>query len=223
MSAADDRRPLELTDRDWEALERFRSPGPERVALSLVAGAPLEGDVPETDLERALFRVGLRKVLSIAQACSASVMAHDETLWESWITGVTHVPEHAWRRMHGHEASTRRLGVTAEHAARLIEEGLRMEAHPGIVFKDGPAGRRPAIADGPDVWEVIKFIREVDERGPAALEAAAEMLNLDPRQVNAAISYYGDHKEEIDDWISRADEVSEHAEKAWLAQQELIS
>jgi len=221
MSTAEDRKPLELTDRDWEELEPFRSPGPERAALSLVAGTALEGDVPETELQRAVFRVGLSEVLSVARLCTANPAACDQSVLD-WVAHMTH-----WRyepsRWHVHRSSLRQPGVTAEHAARLVEEGLRMEAHPGIIFKDGPAGRRPAIADGPDVWEVIKFIRDVEKRGPAALEAAAEMLNLDPRQVNAAVSYYGDYNEEIDDWITRAEETSERAEKAWLAQQELIS
>jgi hypothetical protein len=42
-------------------------------------------------------------------------------------------------RLHRGEAKSR----TAE---RLIDEGLRMEDHPGIVFRDGPAGRRAALA-----------------------------------------------------------------------------
>src|SRR5262249_54690019 len=58
-------------------------------------------------------------------------------------------------------------------AQRLIDEGLRMADHPGVIFKDGPSGRRAALAYGPDVWEVIKFLREVDERGPAAIDGAA--------------------------------------------------
>ena len=35
---------------------------------------------------------------------------------------------------------------------RQIDEGLRMEAHPGIVFRNGPSGRRAGLAAGPDVW-----------------------------------------------------------------------
>ncbi len=36
-----------------------------------------------------------------------------------------------------------------------------MADHPGVIFKDGPSGRRAALAYGPDIWEVIKFLREV--------------------------------------------------------------
>ncbi|MDQ3600772.1 MAG: hypothetical protein M3408_05910, partial [Actinomycetota bacterium] len=31
---------------------------------------------------------------------------------------------------------------------RLVDEGLRMAEHPGVVFKDGPGGRRPGLKVG---------------------------------------------------------------------------
>jgi hypothetical protein len=108
-------------------------------------------------------------------------------------------------------------------AQRLIDEGLRMADHPGVIFKDGPSGRRAALAYGPDVWEVIKFLREVDERGPAAIDAAAEVFAVDASRVSTAISYYGDYAGEIDAEIAEADEASAHAEAAWRIQQQLIA
>ena len=108
-------------------------------------------------------------------------------------------------------------------AQRLIDEGLRMADHPGVVFKDGPSGRRAALAFGPDVWEIIKFLREVDERGPGAIEAAAEVFAVDTSRISTAISYYGDFADEIDTEIKEADEASARAEAAWLVQQQLIA
>jgi hypothetical protein len=108
-------------------------------------------------------------------------------------------------------------------AQRLIDEGLRMADHPGVIFKDGPSGRRAALAYGPDVWEIIKFLREVDERGPGAIDAAAEVLAVDTSRIAAAISYYGDFSDEIDAEITEADEASARAEAAWLVQQQLIA
>jgi sarcosine oxidase gamma subunit len=108
-------------------------------------------------------------------------------------------------------------------AQRLIDEGLRMADHPGVIFKDGPSGRRAALAYGPDVWEVIKFLREVDERGPAAIDAAAEVFAVDTSRISTAISYYGDYADEIDAEIGDADEASAHAEAAWRVQQQLIA
>src|ERR1700691_4173749 len=108
-------------------------------------------------------------------------------------------------------------------AQRLIDEGLRMADHPGVIFKDGPSGRRAALAFGPDIWEVIKFLREVDERGPAALDAAAEVFAVGTSQISTAISYYGDYADEIDAEIADADEASARAEAAWRVQQQLIA
>jgi hypothetical protein len=108
-------------------------------------------------------------------------------------------------------------------AQRLIDEGLRMADHPGVIFKDGPSGRRAALAYGPDVWEVIKFLREVDERGPGAIDAAAEVFAVDTSRISTAISYYGDFSDEIEAEITEADEASARAEAAWLVQQQLIA
>jgi hypothetical protein len=113
--------------------------------------------------------------------------------------------------------------TTSALAQRLIDEGLRMTDHPGIIFKDGPSGRRAALAYGPDVWEIIKFLREVDERGPAALDAAAEVFAIDASRVSTAVSYYGDYRDEIDAEISGADDASARAEEAWRVQRELIA
>jgi hypothetical protein len=93
-------------------------------------------------------------------------------------------------RLRRRAASTTGSSVSAL-AQRLIDEGLRMADHPGVIFKDGPSGRRAALAFGPDVWEIIKFLREVDERGPAALDAAAEVLAVDANRIAVAVSYYG--------------------------------
>jgi hypothetical protein len=98
-----------------------------------------------------------------------------------------------------------------------------MADHLGIIFKDGPSGRRAALAYGPDVWEVIKFLREIDERGSAALDAAAESFSIDPGRIATVVSYYGDYVDEIDAEIIAADEASARAEQAWRVRQELIS
>src|SRR6266487_3875942 len=112
---------------------------------------------------------------------------------------------------------------TSTLAQRLIDEGLRMADHPGVIFKDGPSGRRAALAFGPDIWEVITFLREVDERGPAALDAAAEVFAVDTSRIATAISYYGDYAGEIDAEIADADDASARAEAAWRVQQQLIA
>lgn len=115
-------------------------------------------------------------------------------------------------------------GVTVSGLAqRLVDEGLRMAEHPGIVFKEGPSGRRAALAFGPDVWEVVKFLREVDERGSGAISTAAVMLGLTEAKVRTAIHYYSAYPAEIDAEIAQADDESRTAEAAWEAEQRLLA
>jgi hypothetical protein len=82
---------------------------------------------------------------------------------------------------------------------RLVDEGLRMEEHPGIAFRDGPAGRRAGLAGGPDVWEVIAVLGDTDESSAAAaIAATAAWLGLSEAQVRAAEGYYSSYPDEID-------------------------
>jgi hypothetical protein len=107
-------------------------------------------------------------------------------------------------------------------AERLVEEGLRMEEHPGIVFRDGPTGRRAALAAGPDVWELVRFIKGIPERGPKAVAKAARMLDLTPLQVDTALRYYADYPDEVDDRIHLDEEYAERARAAWQRHQTVL-
>lgn len=100
-------------------------------------------------------------------------------------------------------------------AERLIEEGLRMEQHPGIVFRDGPAGRWAALADGPDVWEVISAIRGVDHHDETALEDAIGWTSLNEYQVRTALRYYKAYPAEVDERIRSNDKTIDRLEAGW--------
>lgn len=108
-------------------------------------------------------------------------------------------------------------------AQRLVDEGLRQGEFPGVVFRDGATGRRAALALGPDVWEVVRILREVDERGEAAVDAAAELLALPPVRVRLALRYYSTYEQEVDAEIAEADAASEAAERAWRTEQRLLA
>jgi hypothetical protein len=84
-------------------------------------------------------------------------------------------------------------------AVRLIDEGLRMAAHPGIAFHDSLAhGRVAAVVGGPDVAEVVDVLTGLEATGEARLLEAAEWLGLHPTQVRAAIRYYAAFPDDID-------------------------
>lgn len=105
----------------------------------------------------------------------------------------------------------------SELAQRYIEEGLRIERHAGIVFRDGPAGRRAALVGGPDVWEIVPEIRDVEIGDDAAIEATARGLNVPAARLRTAMRYYADYRDEIDAWIKRNETLAERAEAAWRA------
>ena len=98
-----------------------------------------------------------------------------------------------------------------------------MAEHPGIVFKDGPSGRRAALAFGPDAWEIVKVLREIDERGPTAVTATADVLALAEAKVRVVMHYYGAYPGEIDAEIVEADRISTAAQAAWEAEQRLLT
>lgn len=108
-------------------------------------------------------------------------------------------------------------------AQRLVDEGLRQAEHPGVVFKDGPSGRRAALALGPDISEVISVLRDIDERGEPALEATAEVLALTVARVHVAVRYYAAFEQEIDAELAAAESASLEAERAWSTEQRLLS
>ncbi len=83
----------------------------------------------------------------------------------------------------------------------LIEEGLRQRRCPGIVFTDGPTGRRATVAGtGIDVWEVIR----VHNACGNDLEALAQALpHLSRRQLEAALHYFRCYPQEIEERLTR--------------------
>ncbi|CAB4950594.1 MAG: hypothetical protein F2840_07630 [Actinobacteria bacterium] len=107
-------------------------------------------------------------------------------------------------------------GATPSGLAQLlIDEGLRLAEHPGIVFKDGPTGRRAALPMGPDLWEVVTYIKESGERGDLAIEATAKALCLPSARVRAALDYFATYRDEIEEEMAEAIEASRIAEAAW--------
>ena len=132
-----------------------------------------------------------------------------------------------FRRPGAYDRLKRRAHQNAESISavgeRLIDEGLRMEAHPGICFRDGPSGRRAGLASGPDIWEVVGLLRglrgSVEER---AASVAAQM-GLTSAQVRAAGRYYAEFTDEIDAELTRNDEAAEREMAAWERERQLLS
>lgn len=98
-----------------------------------------------------------------------------------------------------------------------------MDAHPGIVFRAGPSGRRAALAGGPDVWELVMTLKQGEATGEEAVRATSEQLGLTELQVRTGVRYYSDHPEEIDERIRRNVEEADAAEAAWRREQAALA
>jgi hypothetical protein len=108
-------------------------------------------------------------------------------------------------------------------AERYVDEGIRMDEHPGIVFRDGPTGRRAALAAGPDVWELIMTLKSAPRRGDEAIAATAELLNLAELEVRTAVRYYAAFPREVDERIDRNVQNADEAEAAWRREQAALA
>lgn len=111
----------------------------------------------------------------------------------------------------------------ARLAERYIQEGLRADRHPGVFFREGPAGRRAVVVGGPDVWEIVSALRGAPEKGEALVPALAERLGIGESKIRVAIRYYGEYPEEIDDWIAANDAEAERLEAALARGRELLA
>lgn len=126
----------------------------------------------------------------------------------------------AFRRL---DDESQRTGRTRSDVAKtLLDEGLRMERHPGVIFRSGPAGRRPALVGGPDIWEVARVLRDLPPAEQRVLDRAAEVTGLPVPVVEVALRYYAEHTAEIDEWIARVDAEAARAEEAWGREQALL-
>jgi uncharacterized protein (DUF433 family) len=107
---------------------------------------------------------------------------------------------------------------------RYLAEGIRHDAHPLIVFRDGAAGRRPALAGTRlDVWQVVDTIAAAEAKGEPAMREAAEYLGLTYGQVRACVAYYAAYKSEVDEWRERMHAIAERERDAWSREQAVLA
>jgi len=112
--------------------------------------------------------------------------------------------------------------------SRFVDEALRMEEHPGVLFRDGPSGRRAVLVGGPDVWEVIRVVRsargaEPDLDAEAVVALAVETTGLPPGRVRVALDYWAAYPDEIEQQLRDADEAERVAEELWQRERRLLS
>jgi hypothetical protein len=119
-------------------------------------------------------------------------------------------------------------GMSLSSAAnRLVDEALRMNEHPGIVFRAGPTGRRAGLASGPDVWEVVRAVKSARAAEPDLgeqdlLSMVTGNTGVPVRLLRTAIGYWAAYPDEVDAEIAAADAAEDAGLRAWQRERELL-
>jgi hypothetical protein len=121
------------------------------------------------------------------------------------------------------DAAARHGTSASALAERLIDEGLRHEAHPLVTFRAGPTGRRAALINGPDIWEVVAAV--LGSHTPRSQREArvADLLGLSHIQVSAAMAYYAEFTDEIDQRIADNRAEADRQLALWEQKQRLLA
>jgi uncharacterized protein (DUF433 family) len=106
-------------------------------------------------------------------------------------------------------------------ADRLLGEALRLERHPLIRFHDGAGGRRRPLVVGTRLYvhQVMSTIRT--SHGDVA--EAAEYLGISPRLVRAAVEYYAEFSDEVDEDTAAAERAERSERDRWERQQRALA
>lgn len=86
---------------------------------------------------------------------------------------------------------------------RLIIEGVTQLDYPGIIFRGPAHDRRAALAAGPDVWEIVSRLQELDGAQEHRISVLAEESGLHPRLIRLALDYATERPLEIRERIKR--------------------
>ncbi|MGO8959056.1 MAG: hypothetical protein ACLQFR_17060 [Streptosporangiaceae bacterium] len=114
-------------------------------------------------------------------------------------------------------------GVTATALLdQLIVEGIDQLDYPGVIFRGPVHDRRAALAAGPDVWEIVARLQELDGPEERRIAVLSEESELHPRLIRVALDYAADHADDVRDRINRNRATAERSRKAARQRQVLL-
>lgn len=121
--------------------------------------------------------------------------------------------------------SESRAGHTSVTAlvASLLDEGLKIRRFPGIVYRDGPTGRRAALLEGPDVWEVVRDLTRTHGHGMDRVENLAAEVGLSEYEIRLVADFYATFPTEIDALIEADELAAEQVRKLVAERERLLS
>lgn len=106
-------------------------------------------------------------------------------------------------------------------AERLLGEAVRLQRHPLVRFHHGAAGRRQALVVGTRLYvhQVMSTLRACDNN----IDTTAEYLGVMPRQVGAALDYYAEFADDVDQDAAVAQRVAADERARWDRRQRALA
>jgi len=117
-----------------------------------------------------------------------------------------------------------REGVTATALLdQLIVEGIDQLDYPGIIFRGPAHDRRAALAAGPDVWEIVARLQELDGSEEQRISLLSAESDLHPRPIRIALDYAAEHADEIRSRIDRNRAMAERIRRTSQQREALLA
>jgi hypothetical protein len=105
----------------------------------------------------------------------------------------------------------------------VLLEGIKTRRFPGVVYRDGPTGRRAGLVNGPDVWEIVRDVSSTGGRGEKRLRTVAETAELPLSQVRLAVDFYTTFPDEVDARIESDQREAERVRELINRREQLLS
>jgi len=117
-----------------------------------------------------------------------------------------------------------REGMTATALLdQLIIEGTGQLDYPGIIFRGPAHDRRAALAAGPDVWEVVARLQELEGGEEHRISLLAAESDLHPRLIRLALDYAAEHAGEIRERIGNNRDMAERSRRMARQRESLLA
>jgi hypothetical protein len=121
-------------------------------------------------------------------------------------------------------ARAAREGTTATALLdQLIIEGIDQLDYPGIIFRGPAHDRRAGLAAGPDVWEVVARLQELEGSEEQRISLLAAESDLHPRLIRIALDYAAEHAGEVRERIGRNREMAERSRRTARQRESLLA
>ncbi len=97
----------------------------------------------------------------------------------------------------------------------------------GIVFRDSPTGRRAVTEGGPDIWEIVRALRQVRTATPLLTREevtsfVAKQAAITESAIRTAVAYYSEYPTEIEGLEASSLAAENALEKRLAAERELL-